>query len=458
MVDGGLLSNNDYLNEISVIGSLLISSETLEIIESVLTTADFEDEMCKSAYQAALNLRDKNSPIDAVTVNAELKRLTGTDCASWIVSCMGTVPTASNVTAYCQIVKQEANKRRLQRIAEAIDEGVYSQSDWRSIASGALEQISEIEDSANSDIVSSTQMAGEWGTYYDKVVVNPDFAFCRTDYVVLDRVLGGGFFRQGMYVIGARPGMGKTTLGINLAEKVAKRGKNVLFVSMEMSRIQIMAKRIAREGGVSYTKLMAGGLSPQGRTEASAVSQRLSERPFNLTDKSKMTVVDIGRAARQIKELSVVIVDYLGLVRSEETKANKPRYEEMTEISADLKALAKLLGVPIVVLCQLNRENANTSDKRPQLQYLRDSGAIEQDADGVILLHRPEYYSTDKLKDDYVPPELEEIELIVAKNRHGETGLVKLSWRGKTGEIRSTETTREEPPQYSQNGYDDLIL
>lgn len=438
---------NSYFNETSVIGSLLISPEVLEIIEAVLTPSDFEDAACRETYLAALSLRDNKKPIDAVLLGEELKKRTGENMTGWLIELMQITPTAANIETYCRLVKEDANKRRLLRIAEAINENTNAGSfaDWREIASDALEQINELEDNASGDVVSSLDMANDWMEYYDKVVKNPEFAFCRTGYSSLDRMLGGGMFRQGMYIIGARPGMGKTTLGINIAENIAKRGSNVLFVSMEMSRTQIMAKRIAIVGGISYTKLMNGSLADAGRAEAVTTAARLSERPFNLVDKSKMTVVDIGRAARQVKDLSAIVVDYLGLVKPEEVKANKPRYEEMTDISADLKALAKLLGVPIMVLCQLNRENASTSDKRPQLQHLRDSGAIEQDADGVILLHRPEYYSKDKLADDYVPPDVEAIELIVAKNRHGETGLVKLSWRGVTGEIREFDTMHTEP-------------
>jgi replicative DNA helicase len=438
---------NSYFNETSVIGSLLISPEVLEIIEAVLTSADFEDAACRETYLAALSLRDDKKPVDAVLLGDELKKRTGENMTGWLIELMQNTPTAANVEAYCRLVKEDANKRRLSRIAEAINENTASESgaDWREIASEALEQINEIEGNAGGDVVSSLDMANDWMEYYDKVVKNPEFAFCRTGYSSLDRMLGGGMFRQGMYIVGARPGMGKTTLGINIAENIAKRDSNVLFVSMEMSRTQIMAKRIAIVGGISYTKLMNGSLADAGRAEAIRTAARLSERPFSLVDKSKMTIVDIGRAARQVKGLSAIVVDYLGLIRPEDVKANKPRYEEMTDISADLKALAKLLGVPIMVLCQLNRENSSSSDKRPQLQHLRDSGAIEQDADGVILLHRPEYYNKEKLKDDYVPPALEEIELIVAKNRHGETGLVKLSWRGVTGEIKEFDTRREEP-------------
>lgn len=417
----------------------------LEIIEATLTPADFEDDVCRAAYLASLSLRDDKKPIDAVLIGDELRKQTGENATGWLVELMQNTPTAANVESYIRLVKEDANKRRLLQIAEAINDGTDSQIDWHDIAAEAVEQISEIADAASRDIVSSLDMASGWMDYYNKVVKNPDFAFCRTGYTSLDRMLGGGVFRKGMYIIGARPGMGKTTLGINIAENIAKRGSDVLFVSMEMDKVQIMAKRIANAGGISYSKLMNGQLADAGLTEAITTASMLSERPFSLVDKSKITVTDIGRVARQVKGVSAVVVDYLGLIKPEDVKSNKPRYEEMTEISADLKALAKLLGIPIIVLCQLNRENSSSSDKRPQLQHLRDSGAIEQDADGVILLHRPEYYSKDKLEDGYVPPDVEAIELIVAKNRHGETGLVKLSWRGVTGEIREFDNRHEEP-------------
>ena len=252
-----------------------------------------------------------------MTIGAKLKGELGRDCTEWLIECMKITLTAANVEAYIRLVKQEANKRRLQRIAEAIDDGVYTRSDWQEIASEAIEQIGEIEDCANRDVVSSLDMANDWMEYYEKVVKNPDFAFCRTGYSSLDRMLGGGMFRQGMYIVGARPGMGKTTLGINIAENIAKRDSNVLFVSMEMSRTQVMAKRIALVGGISYTKLMNGSLADAGRAEAIHTAARLSERPFNLVDKSKMTVVDIAERRDRLN-VSAIVVDYLGLVRPED--------------------------------------------------------------------------------------------------------------------------------------------
>ena len=436
---------NDHHNEIFVIGSLLISPETLSIISALLTTSDFYDEMCKAAYKAAVELNDNGEIVDIASISELMSKAGKKNNSTWLVECMQVTPTAANVELYCKLTKQSANRRRLLDIAGQIGDGVDDCADWQEIVSRAIEQIDEIKDTANTDVVSSSDMASKWLEYYDKVSVNPDFAFCRTGFKTLDAKLGGGMFRKGMYIIGARPGMGKTTLGVNIAENIARRNKNVLVISLEMSDIQIMAKRIANEAKMSYNKLLAGGLSVTERGQAVEVAAMLSNRPFDLIDKSKMTVADIGRAARQIKGLEAIVVDYLGLIRPDETNSSKPRYEEMTDISANLKALAKLLGIPIVVLCQLNRESTKGADKRPHLQDLRDTGAIEQDADAVILLHRPEYYA-DKNAKDYVEPVFEQIEMIVAKNRHGETGLAEMVWNGNTGNISELDLAHEELP------------
>ena len=435
----------DYQNEISVIGSLLISPETLEIVLGILTPDDFYGDKCKAAYTAALQLRDEGEIVDPVSISERMSKLGVKNNGSWIMECMQVTPTAENVKLYCQITKQKANRRRLLDIADKIGESVEGCADWQEIASSVVEQIGEIKDSSSTNIISSVDAANSWMDYFNKVSENPDFAYCRTGFKSLDNKLGGGMYKSGLYIIGARPGMGKTTLGINIAENIATSGKNVLFMSLEMPREQITAKRIALKSGLGYTKLMSGTLKEAEITTMMDTLGELSNRPFELVDESKVTVSEIGRAARQIKDLSAVVVDYLSLIRPEVETANKPRYEEMTDTSANLKALAKTLNIPIIVLCQLNRENTKRVGSRPQLQDLRDTGAIEQDADAVILLHRPEYYA-DQTDPNYVPPAREKIEMIVAKNRHGETGLVEMIWEGSSGSVYEIDYSHGETP------------
>lgn len=430
------------LSEISVIGSLLISPETLDTVSAHLIPSDFDSDTCATAYRAVLKLRDNEEVIDPVTIEREMRQ-NGHDAGRFLLECMQTTPTAANIAIYCEEVKQASNLRRMNKIAQDISIGAYSASDWRQLADNAIEQIAEIDEAENSGIVNGSDAISEWWEYYEKVSRNPGFAYCATGYKSLDSKLGGGMIKEGLYIIGARPGMGKTTLCINIAENIAKADKPVLIVSLEMSTKQITAKRIAKQSGLNYTKLINGGLTDAETIRASDAAGGLYERPFYISDKNKATVADIGRAARQVKDLSAVFIDYLGLLRSDDEHSNKSRYEEMSDISADLKALAKLLKIPVVALCQLNRESSGTLDKRPKLNHLRDTGAIEQDADGVLLLYRPEYYA-DKTN-GYEPPEFEDFEIDVAKNRHGETGVVKQQWRGKTGDICELETIREEP-------------
>lgn len=436
--------SDKYINECCVIGCLLKDSDVMEDVEQILTIADFESDVCKMAYRIIQRLRDDGKPFDMILVRSEMNREAGEDCTQFLMGCLDVSPTTANIKLYCMEVKRDANDRRAAKISREIDEAVYNGADADAIVDIAQSKIDEIKSSESGDIVDGKTLAAAWSEYSEKVRKNPEFAFCKTGYSFLDRKLGGGMFKAGMYIVGARPGMGKTTLGINVAENIATAQRPVMFVSLEMSRIQIMAKRMSCNAGIPYTRLMNGSLPPEGEREAEMALEVLSERPFFLVDKSRMSVVDIGRAARKVKELSAIVVDYLGLVQVPDEQQQKQRYEQMTNISADIKALAKVLNIPIMVLCQLNRESAKTADKRPQLVDLRDSGAIEQDADAVILLHRPEYYSEDRKKDDYQPPDKEDIELIVAKNRHFETGTVKMQWRGKTGEISEVDTVHND--------------
>ena len=242
-------------------------------------------------------------------------------------------------------------------------------------------------------------------------------------------------FNDEVYILAGRPGMGKTTQGIGIAERVAKSGKAVLFCSIEMSETQITSKRLAIAGGLDYTRLMNGQTSDEDMKELAALTVELSNHPFFTVDDVN-TVSQIEERTRGVENLGLVVIDYLGLIQTGERVM--PRYEEVTRISADIKALAKKLHRPILLLAQLNRENTTRSNKRPTMADLRDSGAIEQDAGAVILLHRDSYYEPEE-----EPPETEEIELIIAKNRHAAPGTVKMMWHGASGQI--TEVERNYP-------------
>ncbi len=426
--------------ESAVIGSICVDAASFPIAERMLAVADFLEPKAARAFDAALTLADDCKPIDPVAIAEAI----GNGGVEYIASCMRCVPSAANIELYCEGVLNNSKRRKMTDLADYLANNSYDNSINPDDALDALRaELDEVKRSGAS-VITAAQSADDWRAYYQRVKDNPEYAFCKTGFVDLDRQLGGGMFRQGMYVVGARPGMGKTTLALNIAENIASADKPVLFVSLEMSRVQIISKRIAMASLLSYTDIMTGRLKDNQINTANDILERISGRPFALTDKSSMTAAEILRAAKQIDGISAVVVDYLGLVRPSEEAQKKPRYEQMTEISADLKAMAKALDVPVLVLAQLNRESANRAGSRPQLTDLRDSGAIEQDADAVVLLHRKDYYEA--TKEDYTAPDIEEIELIVAKNRHANTGVVKLAWHGKTGKISEFDTQHDDEP------------
>lgn len=439
-------------NEIAVIGSLLLAQDCLgEIERSGLLPSDFIDSRCSAIYSAALNCRDNGRPYEAVYLASEVLSRTGEDVSEWVRGAMDIAPSASNLSAYCELVKRESQRRRLR---EAIDEASVglSAGDWTDGIERLLGEIQSIRTGYDSDVTTGAEWVKKFQNYYRETKGNPGNAYCKTGYDELDAQLGGGMFRSEVYVIGARPGMGKTTLGINIAESVASRGDAVLFVSLEMTDVQIMAKRIALEGGLKYTGIMSGRLEEEDEEKMGEAIKRVTNRPFFLTTRSGMTVGEISKVARQIKNLSVIIVDYLGLIPPAAESQSKPRYEQMTEISAGIKALAKSLNVPILALAQLNRENMTRKDKRPTMSDLRDSGAVEQDAGAIILLHRTEYYETREQGDE---AETEDIELNVAKNRHAAPGMIHMTWDGARGTIKSKVEMPLERKQ-SVNSYEDL--
>lgn len=419
----------DYTAENSIIGALFLDDGCLETVARIVEPGDFENSTARSAYSAMLWLREQGRQIDPVTV---LDCMGGTsDQLAYVSSVMEVAATAAGIEEHCRVLKAQSKRRKLEAIADGIREGAFLGQQWDKLAADAAQEIAALG-SEGTRATSGKTAATNWAKHYLQTKSDPEAACCRTGYKRLDAILGGGMFNGEVYILAGRPGMGKTTQGIGIAERVAADGRKVLFVSLEMSTNQITAKRVAMVAGLSYTQVLGGRLAPGEEAEAFSVVATIGDRPFYVAD-TAATVRDVERYANGIDGLSLIVIDYLGLIRSD--MVNEKRYEEMTRISADLKALAKKLNRPILVLAQLNRENTQRSDKRPTMSDLRDSGAIEQDAAGVILLHRESYY-----KPGEEAPEAEEIELIIAKNRHAAPGTLRMMWHGTTGQITEIDT------------------
>ena len=444
----------DATIEYSAVGAMLIDSGCIDAALAIVGADDFTNPLCRTAVQAIIELRAEAKPIDAVIAFNRAKQLNDSFTYEFAAECMKICGSAANIEEYCRLIKAASDTEKIAKLADSINNDVFNRKSPDSIISKLRQELDDINLGASSAVMDSKSAADAWSAHDEKVKADPEGAYCKTGFNALDIVLGGGMFNAGLYIIGARPGMGKTTLGIGIAENIADRDKPVLFVSLEMSRVQIMAKRIARKSGLGYTQLMTGVYRGTELHRAIETNDRLSKAPFFLSDKSLCRVSDIETMAHSIKNLSCIVIDYFGLLTAEENSDVKSRYEEMTDISKALKGLAKRLDIPLLVLCQLNRENASRSDKRPKLSDLRDTGALEQDADCVILLHRENYY--EQSEEAAEKPEIEFIELNVAKNRHGETRICKMMWNGFAGRISETSNRDDEPPFYSVDNADDL--
>lgn len=394
-----------------ICGAILIDgAQVLPAIRGILPSGAFQLEAYRAIYVAGLSLLDAGEPVDPVSIQDQAKRQ-GVELSNDLLSqLMEIVPTTAYCVDYAHRVAEEARTRAIKDLAARIQEDSTSTPD---------------------ELLSTLQREAEAirGSNYQRGLLTPndtlhrfmDFVvqagekrdnFISSGYSNLDNILGGGFIRGGLYILGARPAVGKSTFAVNLADNIEG---NALFVSLEMTPEQITAKRVSRRIGVSSSRLLSGQLSDQTWEKVAMASSDISQRGLYLNSRYDLTVQQIALLAQAVPELRTVIVDYLGLIQPATRSAST--YENVSQISRELKRMAISLNVPVICLCQLSRQVESRQNKRPVLSDLRDSGAIEQDADGVLFLYRDDYYSGGPA--DGQPSA---VELTVAKNRHGQTG------------------------------------
>lgn len=443
--------------EQAIIGALLIDESCHSVVFRSLRVSDFGSETNRAIFEAGLKLWKNREPADVVTILHELKS-DGVDdsLAEYAKQLMLMTPTAANVEAYARIVRENAQLREIEKLNDKLSESIWLKSKPSEILSAVGQRIEELGELNDNPVVSSADALKRWQKWTEAQTKNPEFVLVRTGYGSLDKQLGGGFFKTGFYVIGGRPGMGKTTTALNIAERIAMKKKRVLFLSLEMGLEQITAKRLAILSGVGYNRLYTAKLKESDYALLPDVQEKMIGSGFDVITDGVSTTQELSILIRSQKDIDIVFVDYMGILEPADEDRQKPKYEQMTNISKALKALAKKNNIPVVALSQLNRNSLNNANKRPTLADLRDTGAIEQDADGVILVHRPGYFDPEENPDD--------IELIVAKNRHADTGTVILKWNAESGQV--VETDREEPtpirstpqqPVYADiNGLEDL--
>lgn len=412
--------------EYSLVGCVLIDARCLPAAREILPTAEaFASEPCRKAYAAACRLEDEDKGIDPVIVG----RAAGLS-NDFLMQCMDLAPTCTRAAEYAKAVLDGYQRRQLQALGEKLQtEALCAGSTADQLLTEARSTLDDLASTpGRCSVKSARDSLLDFMTFRAEVQQGKRQAI-RTGFPSLDRILGG-FAQGGFYVMAARPGVGKSALGIALADMMA-RNRRVLYVSLEMTEAELNARRVAAVSDITCTfgKLLFQRTTEEEDAAIANACGKLYAHKLQISAVSTLTVPELELQARNVGA-EVVIVDYLGLLSAEDKRLSE--YDRVTQISGDLKRLAKRLGCVVLALCQLNRESVSApgQDARPRLSQLRSSGAIEQDSDGVLLLHRPEYGRTETPREASAP---QQFFVDVAKNRHGRTGTAapaRPSWPG----------------------------
>jgi replicative DNA helicase len=414
--------------EQSVIGGILIDNQSMNIVLEILHADDFYSEAHRKIFAAIVELYDKNEPSDIITLSNILKSKKQIDQAggvSYLSSLADNVPSAANISHYAKIVKEKAILRRLISTAtEILSKSYNAGADIDSVLDEAEHAIFEISEhkirpafSSFKDLIKDSVKTIERLYERKELVTGVPTGFEKID----DKT--SGFQKSDLIIIAGRPSMGKTAFALNIAQYAAlEAGIPVAVFSLEMSKEQLGLRMLSSEARVDSQKIRRGFLGEADWTKLINAAGKLSEAPIYIDDTPAITVLEMKAKARRLKSevnLGLIILDYLQLMRSGGYKES--REQEISEISRSLKTLAKELNVPVIALSQLNRQVESRNDKRPQMADLRDSGAIEQDADLIAFIYRDEVYNKSEEN-----TEKGFAEIIIGKQRNGPTGIVKL--------------------------------
>lgn len=428
----GVMPPQNVEAEISVLGGLLLDPNSVANVADILEPADFYRREHHLIFSAMLNLFNRNEPIDLITLAEELKEAGHLEAAGgepYLYDLAEAVPTAAHVRYYAKIVKEKALLRQLIGVSTEIIESCYQPGQEaeelldeaeRKIFAIAEHQIKEDFVDANALAKLGMQRLDELATRSNAITGIP------TGFADLDQITAG-FQRSDFIVVAARPSMGKTTLCLNIAQHVAEKEKKVVaFFSLEMPKEQLVLRMFASGAKVDFHKVRTGMLTDDDYERIARAAASLSAAELYIDDTPAITVMELRAKARRLQAergLDMVVIDYLQLMQGRRGSNEPSRQQEISEISRSLKALAKELNIPVVAISQLSRAVEARQDKRPQLSDLRESGAIEQDADLVIFVYRDDVYRKEE-----APSQASETEVIIGKQRNGPTGTVKLTF------------------------------
>ena len=417
--------------EQSVLGAMLISRESIDKAGEILTEDDFSLPDDRIIFSAIMDLHSRNEAVDLVTVTEELRKMGKLDTVggtATITALSNAVPTAANVTYHAKIVEEKALRRQLINAAtEVVTEGYEEDEDISQTIDQAEQKILAVANRKHAngvtrikDVVKSAMTRIE--ELYDS---KEAFTGLPTGFADFDKMTSG-LQPSDLIIVAARPSMGKSSLVLNIAEHVALTGhKSVVFFSLEMSKEQLVQRLLCSQAQIDASRLRIGQLQESEWPKLVQAADNLSNAKIMLDDTPGMTALEMRSKARRWKNengLDLIIVDYLQLMQGSSKRASDNRQQEMSDISRSLKGLARELNVPVIALSQLSRSVEQRTSKRPMLSDLRESGALEQDADIVCFIYRDDYYNPDTDQKNVA-------ELIVAKHRNGAVGTVPLYFR-----------------------------
>ncbi len=438
--------------EQALLGSIIVKPDSFEKIGAMITAEDFYLVEHQHIFGAIVQMFNSSRVIDPVTLVNTLVEMGDRDQAggiAYIKHICDSVPSAANIKDYAKIVKDKSTLRRLINVCDEIHTDAYDEtSAVREIIDSAEQKIFDLSNGNTSKDFRHIRDVLQ-NVYRDLEIKSErkgdDPNGTKTGFSGLDRMLvqmGAGDF----VIVGARPGMGKTSFAMNIATNVAKASnKAVCIFSLEMSAEQLVTRILSSEALIDSYSLRSGQLKPEDWDNLAGVISDLSGANIYIDDTSALSTTEMRAKLRRIKNLGLVVVDYIGLMQSSINTDN--RAVAVGDISRNIKIMAKDFGVPFVVAAQLNRgtEGRSGADKKPTLSDLRDSGSIEQDADIVLFLYRDEYYKDISGKSEEDPESNKNAntaEVIIAKNRHGSIGNVKMGWIGQFTKFRTLDEER----------------
>ena len=430
--------------EEAVLGSLMLDPEAMTRIQPILNKDDFYREKHQWLYETFISLHARNEPFDFITVVAELERhgrLKDVGGHAAISALMLRVPTAIHIEHYGRIVERNAVLRKLIGAAERIAKMAYADSkeDVSQIIERAEQELSAVsQHRITGAMMPLSEILGEFYKSVEQLYMGHDSVGLQSGFTDLDRLLGG-FQKGDLIILAARPSMGKTSLALSLVESTAlKYGARVAFFSLEMGVEQLAQRLVSSQTGIDIKRLRVGPIYEEDLERVGFAVETLSQVQVFIDETPAISPLELRTKARRVIHeygLDLVVVDYLQLMTSGRGGgSDKNRVQEVAYISRTLKELARELKVPLIALSQLSRSVESRQDKRPMLSDLRDSGAIEQDADVVMFIYRDEVYNKESERPNIA-------EIIVSKHRNGPTGTVDLRFNKENAKFTNLETS-----------------